>query len=123
MGQEPELWNVGPFLLKTGVKRHQSLSPASLQDIPKSAVPVVNGLILDLMFFQQGAGCVLHREWFDFVGVDNAGLSDKQLRDKVKSARKPYDTLAKHHSRTNTGEKLQDYLLQTVTHFQLKSWF
>ena len=120
MGEEPELWNVGPFLLKTGVKRHQLLSSASLQDIPKSAVPVVNGLILDL---QQGAGCVLHREWFDFVGVDNAGLSDKQLRDKLKSARKPYDSLAKHSSRTNTGEKLQDYLLQTVTHFQLKSWF
>ena len=91
VGDELELRNVGPLLLKTGVKRHQLLSPTSLQDIATPAVPVVNGLIMDLMFFQQGAGCVLHREWFDFVGVDNAGLSDKQLRDKVKSARKPYD--------------------------------
>ena len=83
VGDELELRNVGPFLLKTGVKRHQLLSPASLQDIPTPAVPVVNGLILDLLFFQEGAGCVLHREWFDFVGVDTAGLSDKQLRDKL----------------------------------------
>jgi len=80
----------------------------------------VDSLILDLLFFQQGAGCVLHREWFDFVGVDIAGLSDKQLRDKLQRTRKPYDSLAKHRSRKNTGEKLQDYLLQTVTHFQLK---
>ena len=83
VGDELELRNVGPFFLKTGVKRHQLLSPASLQDIPTPAVPVVNGLIMDLLFFQQGAGCVLHREWFDFVGVDIAGLSDKQLRDKL----------------------------------------
>ena len=51
VGDELELRNVGPFLLKTGVKRHQLLSPASLQDIPTPAVPVVNGLILDLLFF------------------------------------------------------------------------
>ena len=61
VGEELELWNVGPFLLKTGVKRHQLSSPVSSQDIPKSAVPVVNGLILDFLFLQQGAGCVLHR--------------------------------------------------------------
>ena len=120
VGDELELRNVGPFLLKTGVKRHQLLSPASLQDIPTPAVPDVDSLILDLLFFQQGAGCVLHREWFDFVGVDIAGLSDKQLRDKLQRTRKPYDSLAKHRSRKNTGEKLQDYLRQTVKHFQLK---
>ena len=92
VGDELELRNVGPFLLKTGVKRHQLLSPTSLQDIATPAVPVVNGLILDLLFFQQGAGCVLHREWFDFVGVDIAGLSDKQLRDKLQRTRKQYDS-------------------------------
>ena len=104
VGDELELRNVGPFLLKTGVKRHQLLSPASLQDIPTPAVPDVDSLILDLLFFQQGAGCVLHREWFDFVGVDIAGLSDKQLRDKLQRTRKLYDSGKTPLKKKNRGE-------------------
>lgn len=121
VGKELEIRNVGPFLQKLGLKRHHLLASSCLQELPPShSVPVTNGTIIDLMIFQKDEGMPLQREWLDFIGLEISGLSDKQLRDRLKKTRKPYDSIAKHLSRPNCRQRLQDYLFQSPSCFDLK---
>ena len=120
VGSELEIRNVGPFLQKLGIKRHHLLSSSlQVQDLPCAHVPVTNGTIMDLLIFQKDEGLPLQKEWYDFVGLEVSDLSDKQLRDRLKKTRQPYDSMSKHLSRPNITEKLRAFLFSSPSHFQL----
>ena len=118
VGRELEICSVGPFLQKLCIKRHHLLS-SSFQYLPCANVPVTNGTIIDLMIFQKDEGLPLRKEWYIFVGLDISDLSDKQLRDRLKKTRQPYDLMSKHLSRQNITEKLRAFLFRSPSHFQL----
>ena len=120
VGRELEIRSVDPFLQKLGIKRHHLLS-SSFQDLPCANVPVTNGTIIDLMIFQKDEGLPLQKEWYIFVGLDISDLSDKQLRDRLKKTRQPYDSMSKHLSRQNITEKLRAFLFRSPSYFQLRT--
>ena len=108
-------------------KRHHLLS-SSFEDLPCAHVPVTKGTIMDLLIFQKDEGLPLRKEWYDFVGLEISGLSDKQLRDRLKttttttkSTDSPMTRCQSIFPDRTSPKKLRAFFFMLPGHFQLNN--